>query len=101
MRVDGTAPAREPGPDTILVQAPRLAALLDVDRQRVLDHVRRRRAEGASIERVIPELRCLVREAQSCEACCDPTDLLMAVVIGWAVESYLDPWEPRRGVHGS
>ena len=77
-------------PDARLDPSPRLVTLLEDARQRVSAHVRQRRAEGASIERVIPELRCLVREAQSCEEWYDPTDFLMAVVVGWAVDSFYD-----------
>ncbi len=87
-------------PDAALVESPGLAMLLEVARQRIEAHVRQRRGRGASIERVIPELRCLVREAQSCEEWDDPDDVLMAVVAGWAVDAYVGRPARPHVVHG-
>ena len=93
--VTSVSPEHEPGPDD---RSPDLAPLFAVVRQRVALHVRQRRGEGAPLERVVPELRCLVREAQSSEGWHDPTDVLMAVVVGWAVETYYDDQPELRHV---
>ena len=56
----------------------------------VINYVYRRRAEGASVERVLPEVRCLVREAESCERWNDPDDLLVTQAERWSREAYAD-----------
>lgn len=74
-----------------------LADLLADLRLCVVNYVYRRRAEGASVERVLPEVRCLVREAESCERWTDPEDLLVAQAERWSLEAYADS-APTRAV---
>jgi hypothetical protein len=62
--------------------------LLREARASIVEHVRLRRSEGASAERVVAELRCLVREAESCEEWHDEHDSLMARVVVWALDAY-------------
>jgi hypothetical protein len=57
--------------------------------------VRRRQSEGLPIERVLPEVKCLVREAASCERWVDPGDTLTARTVRWAIEAYYDQPELR------
>jgi hypothetical protein len=40
------------------------------------------------VERVLPEVKCLVREAESCEGWRDPSDALMAHAVRWSIEAY-------------
>ena len=61
----------------------------------VVNYVYRRRAEGAPVERVLPEVRCLVREAESCERWSDPDDLLVAQAERWSREAYADSTTTR------
>jgi hypothetical protein len=53
-------------------------------------YVRERREAGLSVERVVGEVRCLVRETESCEAWRDPADTLMAQAVRWTIEAYYD-----------
>jgi hypothetical protein len=71
-----------------------LAALLADLRVCVVNYVYRRRAEGAPVERVLPEVRCLVREAESCEQWSDPEDTLLAHAVRWGLEAYHDQTAP-------
>jgi hypothetical protein len=65
----------------------------------VVNYVYRRRAEGAPVERVLPEVRCLVREAESCERWSDPDDLLVAQAERWSREAYADSTSARAARH--
>src|SRR5205085_900167 len=68
--------------------ADELPELLANLRSSVTRHVGERRAAGVPIARVIPEVRCLVREAESCESVREPSDALLAQVIRWTVAAY-------------
>ena len=65
-----------------------LVALLADLRVSVTNYVSRRRAQGAPVERVLPEVRCLVREAESCERWLDPEDTLLSQAERWSLEAY-------------
>lgn len=70
----------------------RLVAAL---RARVEGLVCRRRAHGVPVERVIPEVRRLVREAELAEGDPDALGVLDAQVVRWALDAYLDEPVPR------
>lgn len=61
----------------------------------VTRYVGERRAAGAPVERVLPEVKGLVREAASAEGWFDPTDALMAQVVRWTIAGYYD--QPELG----
>lgn len=67
-----------------------LARLVAHLQSTVTSYVRERRREGVPVERVIPEVKCLVREAESCEGWRDPADTLMAQVVRWSIQAYYD-----------
>ena len=67
-----------------------LVRLLEHLRSCVVRHVCERRAEGAPLARVIPEVRCLVREAESCEGWEDLSGVLMTQVVQWSTQAYHD-----------
>lgn len=67
-----------------------------VVREHIASLVRRRRREGASIHRVIAEIRCIVREAESCEGWHEESDALMSIVVRWTAEAYHDRSERER-----
>ena len=79
--------------------SPELLRLLAHLRSTVTTYVIARRDEGAPIERVVPEVKCLVRESESCEGWRDPSDALLAQVVRWSIEAYDDepslPHVPR------
>ena len=83
--------ARGPRMDPIIDgagAAPGLERLLAHLRAVVTQHVRSRRAAGVPVERVLPELRALVREAEAREGWRDSSDALLARVYGWGVDAY-------------
>jgi hypothetical protein len=82
-----------------LVEAPspELVRLLGHLRSAVTRYVRERREAGAAVERVVPEVKCLVREAASCEGWVDPGDTLTAQAVRWAIEGYYDQPEQAHG----
>ena len=51
-------------------------------------YVGERRDAGLSVERVVPEVQALVREAMLGEGCRDAGDTLMARVVRWTVAAY-------------
>jgi hypothetical protein len=70
--------------------SPELVGLLAHLQSTVVRYVHERRAEGAAVERVIPEIKELVREAASHEGWVDPAGALTAQVVRWAIEAYYD-----------
>ena len=70
--------------------SPELVRLLAQLRSTVTRFTHERRAAGAAVERVVPEVKCLVREAASCERWVDPGDTLTARTVRWAIEAYYD-----------
>lgn len=70
--------------------SPELVRLLAHLRSTVTRYVRERRDGGAPVERIVPEVKCLVREAASCEGWLDPGDTLTAQVVRWAITAYFD-----------
>ena len=78
------APAGDAAPSAALVH------LLQHLQSTVGAYVASRRAEGVAIERVLPEVKCLVREAASCEQWHDPADTLMTQVVRWTIDAYYE-----------
>jgi hypothetical protein len=70
--------------------SPQLLRLLEHLRSTVARYVSARRAEGAAVERVLPEVKCLVREAESSEGWRDGSDVIMAQVVRWTIAAYYD-----------
>jgi hypothetical protein len=68
--------------------SPELLRLLAHLRSTVVTYVCARRSERVPIERVLPEVKCLVREAESCEGWLHPSELLLAQVVRWTIEAY-------------
>jgi hypothetical protein len=78
------------GVESLDAPSPELCRLLVHLRSTVTAYVVARRTDGIPIERVMPEMKCLVREAESCEAWRDPSDQLLAEVVRWGIEAYYD-----------
>jgi hypothetical protein len=78
----------EEHPDAAAVPSRELVRLLTDLRAKLAEHVAGRRAAGASPERIIGEVRCLVREAESYEGWRDPSDALMSHAVRWSIEAY-------------
>jgi hypothetical protein len=72
------------------VPSPELARLLAMVRAEVTRYVAARREAGAPIERVLPEVKCLVRASQVHERWDDPRDTLMTQVVRWVIGAYFD-----------
>ena len=53
-------------------------------------YVRERRAAGVPVERVLPEVKGLVREASALEGWFDGNDTLTAQVVRWTMTAYYD-----------
>jgi hypothetical protein len=70
--------------------SPELRALLERMHSTVVGYVCVRRDQGVPVERVLPEVKRLVREAESSERWRDPSDLLMARAVRWSIEAYYD-----------
>ena len=82
------APAAQPSAD--------LVGLLDRLRAAVARYVGGRRLAGAPVERVLPEVKGLVREAAAPEASHEPAEALMRRVVGWTIAAFYDaPEQPR------
>jgi hypothetical protein len=80
------------------------SAPASADLTRLLDHLRTvvacyvcdRRRAGAPIERVLPEVKGLVRAAVAHEGWHEPAAALMRHVVGWTIAAYYDaPAQPR------
>jgi hypothetical protein len=81
-------------------RSPELDRLLAHLRATVARYVVGRHDAGAPIERVLPEVKGMVREAAACEAWYDADDTLMRQVVGWTIAAYYDGAaapEPPRG----
>jgi hypothetical protein len=85
-----TPPQPQPVLESAVEPSPELVRLLATLRARVVRHVAERRAAGASPERIVAEVRCLTREAESCEGWRDPSDTLLRQVVRWSIEAYYD-----------
>jgi hypothetical protein len=70
--------------------SPELLRLLTQLRGTVTRYAQERRAAHVPIERVVPEVKSVVREAESGEGWRDPADGLMAQVVRWTIEAYYD-----------
>ena len=68
----------------------RIARLLEDLQTTVVSFVHARRAAGVPVERVLPEVVCLVRESESCEGWRDSSERLMAQVVRWSIDAYHD-----------
>jgi hypothetical protein len=71
-----------------------LVGLLDRLRTAVVRYVGGRRLAGAPIERVLPEVKALVREGVAYEASHEPAEALMRQVVGWIIAAFYDEAEP-------
>jgi hypothetical protein len=78
------------------VATPELAGLLVRLRETVARYVAERRADGACLERVLPEVRCIVREAESADGGFAASEALMRQVLRWAAAAYDDAPGVRR-----
>ena len=56
----------------------------------VAGYVHERREAGGPVERVLPEVKALVREASALERWFDPADALMAQVVRWTITAFYD-----------
>jgi hypothetical protein len=79
---DDAAPATQPSAD--------LVGLLDRLHTAVARYVGGRRLAGAPIERVLPEVKALVREAVAYEGWHDPAETLVQQVVGWTIAAFYD-----------
>ena len=67
-------------------------------RATIAAHVAERRGGGVPVERLLAEVRTLVREAASCEHATDPSDTLLRCTSQWAAAAYDRAGRPpRRG----
>jgi hypothetical protein len=89
VRLAAAEPFGEPSPE--------LVRLLGHLQSTVTRFVHERREAGAAVERVIPEVKGLVREAASCEGWVDPADTLTAQVVRWTITAYHDEPELAHG----
>jgi hypothetical protein len=76
--------------DPVDAPSPELVRRLTHLRSTVSRYARERREAGVPVERVIPEVKGLVREAASGEGWVDPAETLMAEVVRWAITAYYD-----------
>jgi hypothetical protein len=87
--------AREPAAAAALqpahaTRSPALAGLLGQLRATLARYVGERRDAGLPVERVVPEVTALVRQATACEGWHDSAGALMTRVVGWTVAVYHD-----------
>jgi hypothetical protein len=68
--------------------SPTLARLLDQLRRAVSRYVASRREAGVPVERILPEVKAMVREASAYEQWFDADEALMGEVMGWATTAY-------------
>jgi hypothetical protein len=73
-----------------------LVALLDRLRAAVGRYVGGRRRAGAPVERVLPEVKALAREAVGYAGWHDPAEALMRQVVGWTIAAFYDAPAPRQ-----
>jgi hypothetical protein len=71
-----------------------LMRLLGYLRSTVCRYVRARRGAGVPVERVLPEVKGLVREASALEGSFDSADTLMAQGVRWTIAAYYNEPEP-------
>jgi hypothetical protein len=96
------ASARGPRDTARVLDAPsaQLVGLLGHLRATVDRYVRERREAGLAVERVLPEVKGLVREALVIEGWPDSADTLMAQVVRWTIRAYYDQPEVARVSRG-
>ena len=84
--------SRRAGDPPTIADAPsaELTRLLSHLQATVTQFVHARRAAGMAVDRVIPEIVCLVRESESCEGWRDRSERLMAQVVLWSIDAYHD-----------
>ena len=70
--------------------SPELTRLLRHLQTTITHFVHARRAAGIAVDRVIPEVVCLVRESESCEGWRDRSERLMTQVVRWSIDAYHD-----------
>lgn len=68
--------------------SPELLDALSALRTAVDRCVTARRDQGVAVERVLREVKELVRSAESCDGWIDPSDLLMARVVRWSIAAF-------------
>ena len=59
-------------------------------RDAVEGYVGRRREEGTPVERVLAEVKTLVRRAEGCDLSREATDALMPQVVRWGIQAFYD-----------
>ena len=70
--------------------SPELAGLLGGLRAAVTRYVRERREVGVPVERVLVEVKGLVREAQRREGWHDTAGAVQSEVVGWSIAAFYD-----------
>lgn len=89
---DPTGPVRRDAPvdlaDALDAPTPELGRLLARLRSTITRLAHARRDAGTPLDRVVPEVRRLVREAAAREGWAEPTDAVTARVVHWAVVAY-------------
>jgi hypothetical protein len=84
---DRTPPVAEPADERFSLD---LLHALEHLRATIVRYVGERREQGAAVERVLPEVKSLLRRAEASEQWLDPSDTLLAQVVRWTVEAYYD-----------
>jgi hypothetical protein len=77
--------------------SPALVGYLGHLRATVTRYVGERRDAGAPVERVLPEVKALVREAATRELWFDTADALVRQVVRWTITAYYDHPSPSDG----
>lgn len=90
-------PSRDQAADHAARQAssPVLRECLVGLRDAVEGYVGRRRDEGTPVERVLAEVKTLVRRAEGCDLSREATDALMPQVVLWGIHAFYDGDTPR------
>ncbi len=87
---DAVAASAAPAADPVDAPSLELVRLLAHLRSTVTRYASERRAAGVPVERLIPEVKGLVRDAASREGWFDPSDTLLAPVARWTITAYYD-----------
>lgn len=90
-----TLPDRFGRPGAAAAHAPDMVGQVARLRAVIAAYVAERRTAGAGLERVLPEVRDIVRDAELAEGWPDELGVLMAQVVRWTIEAYVDDPELR------
>ena len=91
---DGLATAAESSP---VGPSPELVRLVGHLRSSLARHVARRREAGASLDRVLVEVRRLAHQAVALEGWRDASDPLVRQVVRWSIAAYYNEPAPNDG----